>query len=351
MLRIEKIIPLIEIVENEVGYLSKKTNSYLDDKYKNAGKGNYTKYWRDVKREWQGQPWDAAFVSWCFMKTYGRKTAEKLLKHWPYTYCPDLGELFKKYSTPLVGDIVIFYKNGTFSHTGIVVAVDSDKFTTVEGNTSSAPGIISNGDSVCKKTYQNSKLPGTKFCRPDYSNIVKTLSERVFIVGNNYELTTNLLIRETPAGASVMYEDVSKTAQRRSIETSTGKCKLKKGTIIRCREVEERDGSVWIRTLDGWIAGNYNGTVRLKATIKDETDDSDKNDKPENDIKKYKVQVASPRLHIRERPTIKSDSKGYTGKGTFTIIEERKGKDGHTWGKLSSGIGWIPIDFGCVKKK
>ena len=39
----------------------------------------------------------------------------------------------------------------------------------------------------------------------------------------------------------------------------------------------------------------------------------------------------------------------YTGKGTFTIIEEKAGT-GSTkgWGKLKSGAGWISLDY-CVK--
>ena len=96
--------------------------------------------------------------------------AKELLKHYPYVYCPTLGSLFTKYANPQVGDIVIFYKNGAFAHTGFVIAVDGDKFTTIEGNTSGASSIVDNGGGVCQKTYYNSKLPGTKFCRPTYNS-------------------------------------------------------------------------------------------------------------------------------------------------------------------------------------
>ncbi len=166
---------LIKIAEGEIGYLEKRSNSQLDSKTANAGSANYTKYWRDVYPSYQAQPWCAAFVSWCFEKAFGLETAKKLLKHWPYTYCPTLGDLFTKNANPKVGDIVIFYRGGEFAHTGIVTAVSGDRFETIEGNTSGASGIVDNGGGVCKKSYYNSNLPGTKFCTPNYS-LVKNIS-------------------------------------------------------------------------------------------------------------------------------------------------------------------------------
>lgn len=163
------ISSVISTAKKELGYLEKKSNAQLDDKTANAGYSNYTKYWRDIKPDYQGQPWCACFVSWVFKKVFGLETAKKLLKHWPYVYCPTLGSLFTKYANPKVGDIVIFYRNGEFAHTGIVISVNGDYFETIEGNASSASGITPNGGAVVQKGYYNSKLPGTKFCRPDYS--------------------------------------------------------------------------------------------------------------------------------------------------------------------------------------
>lgn len=179
---------LILIAKNEIGYLEKKSNSQFDDKTANAGSNNYTKYWRDIKPSYQGQPWCAAFVSWCFMKAFGLDKAKKLLKHWPYVYCPTMSELFTLNSYPKIGDIVIFYHNGTFTHTGLVTAVIGDKFYTIEGNTSGASGIIANGGGVCQKSYYNSKLPGTKFCTPDYS-LVASSTETANTEGGSYMFT------------------------------------------------------------------------------------------------------------------------------------------------------------------
>ena len=173
----EQIInALITVAKNEIGYLEKATNAQLDSKTANAGYNNYTKYWRDIYPAYQGQAWCACFISWIMMTTFGLKTAKKLLKHWPYVYCPSMRDYFTLYANPQVGDIVIFKHNGVFTHTGFVIEVQGDKFKTIEGNTSGASGIVANGGGVCQKSYYNSQLPGTKFCRPDYSIVTSIKS-------------------------------------------------------------------------------------------------------------------------------------------------------------------------------
>lgn len=162
---------LISVAREELGYLEKASNSNLYNKTANAGYKNFTKYWQDIKPSWQGQPWCAIFVTWCFEKAFGKENARKLLKHYPYTYCPTMANLFTLNANPKVGDIVIFYYGGQFAHTGIVIKVNGDYFETIEGNTNNGSTIVPNGGSVCKKSYYNSKLPGTKFCTPNWSLI------------------------------------------------------------------------------------------------------------------------------------------------------------------------------------
>lgn len=169
MTKQEAIDRVIAIATAEIGYLEKKSNSRLDSKTENAGQNNYTKYWRDIKPSYQGQPWCACFVTWCFVQAFGIDTTKKLLKHYPYVYCPAMSSLFILNSNPQKGDIVIFYRNGTFAHTGIVTGVNGDYFTTIEGNTSGGSTIIANGGGVCAKGYYNSQLPGTKFITVNWS--------------------------------------------------------------------------------------------------------------------------------------------------------------------------------------
>lgn len=160
---------VLEVAKAEIGYLEKKSNSQLDSKTANAGYNNYTKYWRDVKPEWNGSYWCAVWVTWVFQTALGKERAKELLKHYPYVYCPTLAGLFTKYTTPQVGDIVIFWKNGAFAHTGIVIAVNGKQFTTIEGNTSGASSVVDNGGGVCLKVY-NLNSVNAKFCRPAYNS-------------------------------------------------------------------------------------------------------------------------------------------------------------------------------------
>ena len=164
----EAINKVINIAKNEIGYLEKRSINNLDSKIENAGSNNYTKYWRDVKSSYQGQPWCACFVTWCLRQSFNEEIAAKLLRHYPYVYCPTLSNLFTLNANPKIGDIVIFKRNGVFVHTGFVINVKGDYFETIEGNTSGGSSIVSNGGGVFKKSYYNSNLLGTKFVTPDW---------------------------------------------------------------------------------------------------------------------------------------------------------------------------------------
>lgn len=176
MTAIERVI---EIAMGEVGYLEKKSSSQLYDKTANAGSANYTKYWAEIKPEYQCQPWCACFVTWLFVKAFGTETAAQLLKHYPFIYVPNIVSKFGNnvYTNPKVGDIVAFWNGGTYSHTGYVISVNGGTFTTIEGNTSGGSSIIANGGGVCKKTYLLSAMTGTRFCRPDYGIIKEEAEE------------------------------------------------------------------------------------------------------------------------------------------------------------------------------
>ena len=192
MTKEQAIKKVIDIAKGELGYLEKKTNANLDNKTANAGTNNYTKYWRDIKISYQTQPWCAAFITWILVQAFGKEIAEKLLRHYPFVYCPTMGSLFKLNSNPSVGDIVLFYRNGTFAHTGIVIGVNGDYFTTIEGNTSGGSTIIANGGGVCQKGYYNSKLPGTKFVTLDWS-IVADIPSGDEVIIKEYENIEEIL--------------------------------------------------------------------------------------------------------------------------------------------------------------
>ena len=234
MTKSEAINVVLGIAEAEIGYLEKKNNSQLDSKTGNAGSANYTKYWRDIKPSYQGQPWCAAFISWCFMKAFGLDNAKKLLKHWPYVYCPTLGVLFVKNANPKVGDIVIFKHGGTFTHTGFVTKVAGDRFWTIEGNTSGASGIVANGGGVCQKSYYNSNLPGTKFCTPNYS-----------LVKNTASTSDSDVVKKQNTRAYIAQIKKDTKCYTKSNKNSPSKLfpKLKKGAVVEVMKYTETDSS------------------------------------------------------------------------------------------------------------
>lgn len=64
-------------------------------------------------------------------------------------------------------------------------------------------------------------------------------------------------------------------------------------------------------------------------------------------FKSYQVKVSIDDLNIRTGPGTNYSKTGKcTGKGTFTIIEERQGQGSKKgWGKLKSGAGWVSLDY------
>ena len=78
----------------------------------------------------------------------------------------------------------------------------------------------------------------------------------------------------------------------------------------------------------------FDGSGDSKSTAKAE----------EKKSESFQVQVSVADLRIRKEPSTSAPSAGMIAKGTHTITETVEA-DGHTWGKLESGQGWIALDF------
>lgn len=181
---------LIAVAEEQIGYLEKKSNKDLGSKTANAGSNNYTKYNRDLK-EWTGvgyinAQWCQAFVDWCFIKAFGVEDAKKLL--YVFTnYTPTGSDAYKKRGryikrgkgTPKRGDVIYFYSSskGRIGHVGIVYKVSSKTVYTIEGNTSGASSLITNGGGVRKKSYSMSSSYIDGYGSVDYAAIGETVTE------------------------------------------------------------------------------------------------------------------------------------------------------------------------------
>ena len=190
---------LIAVAEAEIGYLEKKSNKDLDDKTANAGSSNYTKYNRDMKA-WAGSAgindqWCQNFVDWCFVMAFGKEQAKVLI--YTFTnYTPTGSNAFKKRDRyirrgkgkPKRGDVIYFYSSakGRIGHVGIVTKVTSSKVYTIEGNTSGASSLVTNGGGVREKSYSLTSTYIDGYGSVDYSQIEN----------DGYEVPT-VLVRET----------------------------------------------------------------------------------------------------------------------------------------------------------
>ena len=111
----------------------------------------------------------------------------------------------------------------------------------------------------------------------------------------------------------------------------------KKATIqIGGKETAEQALGISTKKLDltklDWKT--FDGSGDSKSTAKVE----------EKKLGSFQVQVSVADLRIRKEPSTSAPSAGMIAKGTHTITETVEA-DGHTWGKLESGQGWIALDF------
>lgn len=191
---------VIKIAKGEVGYLEKKSNKNLDDKTENAGDKNYTKYARDLTNMnfyngyKQGAEWCDIFVDWCFVKAFGKEVALAITFQptnnkkncgagckYSRDYYKQNGRLF---DNPKPGDQVFFYNSGksNTAHTGLVIGVDSTYVYTIEGNTSSASGVVANGGCVREKKYKLNYDRLAGFGRPKYDGDSPTVKQEEIAV-------------------------------------------------------------------------------------------------------------------------------------------------------------------------
>lgn len=193
------VLKVLKVAEKEIGYFEKASNDWLDQKNTNIGKNNWTKYARDLDNlvnfyngKKNGYPWCDIFVDWCFFEAYGREWCQKLLNQpnksagagctYSLEYFKQINRFFTK--NPQPGDQIFFGRIGNSTHTGLIERVDDKYIYTIEGNTSSAAGVIPNGGCVCRKKYLINSSSIAGFGRPDYSLVGEKVE---YITYNNLE--------------------------------------------------------------------------------------------------------------------------------------------------------------------
>lgn len=258
--------------KDELGYLEKKSNSKLDSKTANAGYNNFTKYWRDINNwkllsngtGWAGGSqwyWCAAFVCWIFVTVFGKDLAKKLLLHAPFISCQTMATKAKAvkrlYTTPQVGDVILFFNGARFYHTGIVYKVTPTLIRTYEGNTNSSSGVIPNGGAVCEKSYTiaSCKAKGHKFFRPDYSLVVEEKSDTTPTTSSKSTEKKYVTVNTSSSNLMCRAEASSKGAAKGKFAKGT-KLDLKKKTNSSWWKVKGKD-LVTGKSITGFCSAKY----------------------------------------------------------------------------------------------
>lgn len=213
MTEIEKIYT---VAKEETGYLEKKSNDYLDDKTKNAGYNNYTKYWRDSRKRGRmsaygytpgsnfagGPDWPycADGLDDVFCRALGEARARELLLHGDAAFinCETMYQKARSagrlVSEPAAGAIILFYNSsGIHYHTEFCYSVKNGIMYTIGFNTSGASSVIANGGGVCDKRYKVSSVKAHYFM-PAYADSGST--------DNNMEAKPGISVTLLKYGAS-----------------------------------------------------------------------------------------------------------------------------------------------------
>lgn len=191
MTKDEAIKAVVALAESEVGYHEKASNASLDDPTGNAGGNNWTKYARDLDNypefyngKKNGYAWCDIFVDWLFVSVFGVDKGREMLyqpKQSAGAGCLYSAGYYKQAnafhrSNPRLGDQIFFsYSAGEYSHTGIVVDVNGNTITTVEGNTS---------DSVGRRTYETTNYSIAGYGTPNWELAVQDWEKPWAVVVN-----------------------------------------------------------------------------------------------------------------------------------------------------------------------
>ena len=166
---------LIATAKAQEGYIGKKSAAQLDDPKANAG-GRFNKFARDLDAlgdfyngRKNGYDWCDVFVDWCFVTTFGRDIAQKLLCQ-PDKSCGagtgySLGYYKAKgrfFTSPQPADQVFFGDDKSTRHTGIVTEVRGGYVYTTEGNAGSPSAVRGRKHPVGDKQIKG-------YGRPDWS--------------------------------------------------------------------------------------------------------------------------------------------------------------------------------------
>lgn len=336
---IKKVAPLYQAVQKSTGMLASVglAQFCLESAYGSSELAQQANNLHGMKCELSGNTWSDS--TWDGKSRYTKKTTEQDSKGNATQVTAD----FRKYECleDSIADRAAYFigaKNGSkLRYPGIAKITDAKK--QIE--------LIKSGGYATDVNYVD-KLYSlvTKWDLTQYDIIIP-----YFEVGKKYKLLVDNYIRETPSGGYVGYEELSSGVKKKVVRQGN-KVKLKANNVVEAKEVRTTDdGNIWIRIKSGWLAAYVSGTVRLAEYVKDSS--SANTDEEEVTFQPYSVQITSADVNIRAGAGTNYASKGFTGKGTFTIVDEATDTSGRKWGLFkayeSKRNGWIALWLDCVK--
>lgn len=149
-------------------------NSYIGTHEAPDGSNSFANGIWDVKLygfDGRNVPWCDIFSDYCYIECFGYDLATRMTYQNPngFAACQLSAEAYQRnnawFSYPELCDQIFFYSGGGINHIGIVVSVDGDQITCVEGNYSNSVA----------KTYYNWKISKqiAGFGRPDWSLVAE----------------------------------------------------------------------------------------------------------------------------------------------------------------------------------
>jgi len=233
---------VIKVAKAESGYLEKRSNANLNDKTKNAGDKNYTKYgaWYGLNPAY----WCAEYVSWCVYKAFG----DCKIMYGKSASCETIRQRFidhKRYGkTPKKGAFIFFSgsRHPGAVHIGIVYEVSGDTVYTMEGNTNSDKGVVDNGGAVNNKAYKKSYSKILGYGYPAYDTPKKNTTVKT---------KTNVKYGKVTASALNV---------RKQPSISAGECTfspLKKGAVVKIVTAQKGWYLIEYKGKRGYVSSKY----------------------------------------------------------------------------------------------
>ena len=192
-----------------------------------------------------------------FIEVLGVEAAKTLQgKIFPMINCQVAYDYFKPlkqvFSTPEIGDFIIFWNGKRFHHVEYVLKISGDDFWTFGGNTSSDSQVVVDNGGAARygKHYsiRKCKLAGHKFIRLNY-DAVATQPDNKKVCSGMLQTTVTLNCRSSAPNGAVVLTYPS-------------------GEKVKVTHYAYIDGTYWFKTEAGWCSGKY-----LKGWVKTDTTD------------------------------------------------------------------------------